>query len=95
MIVEKAVRMAELMQIPVVGLIENMSWLRCPDCGKKIHIFGESHADIVAAQHGIPLLANLPMDPDLPRLSDQGKIEAYTFAQEQQLVQALRTATKH
>ena len=95
MIVERAVRMAELMQIPVVGLIENMSWLRCPDCGKKIHIFGESHADIVAAQHGIPLLANLPMDPDLPRLSDQGKIEAYTFAQEQQLVQALRTATKH
>ena len=77
MIVEKAVNMAQLMNIPVLGLVENMSYITCPDCGKQIHIFGESHIDRIAEKHGIQNIAKLPMDPQLAAACDNGKIEYF------------------
>ncbi len=77
MIVEKAVNMAELMGLPILGLIENYSYFECPDCGKRHAIFGESHIDAAAAAHGVPVLARLPIDPDLARAVDAGGIEEY------------------
>ena len=75
MIVKKAVNMAALMNIPVIGLVENMSYVKCPDCGKEIHVFGESKAEDVCAEYNIPLLARIPMDPSLSALVDKGIIE--------------------
>ncbi len=75
MIVEKAANMARMMQVDVVGLVENMSYLRCPDCGKEIKIFGESHIEQIAEKFGYPLLAKMPIDPSLAALVDAGEIE--------------------
>ena len=75
MIVAKAVNMAKKMDIPILGVVENMSYVVCPDCGKKISVFGESHVDEVAAREGIKVLAKLPMNPDIAQLMDAGKIE--------------------
>ncbi len=75
MIVEKAVRMAELMNVPVLGIVENMSYLTCPDCGKKIAVFGQSHTEEIAAKYGLPVLARLPIDPKLAAAGDGGTIE--------------------
>ena len=75
MIVAKAVNMAKLMNIPVLGLVENMSYITCPDCGRKIEMFGPSQAEAVAAANGIKLLERLPIDPDLSHKADLGKIE--------------------
>ena len=75
MIVKKAANMANMMQIPVLGLVENMSFVRCPDCGKEIYLFGESRIDAVAAEYGYPVLAKLPIDPAIAALVDAGKIE--------------------
>ena len=75
MIVEKAVRMADLMSIPVLGIVENMSYVTCPDCGKKINIFGESSLGKISAEYGIKKNASLPLDPALTALVDSGKIE--------------------
>ena len=77
MIVEKAVNMAKMMNIPVLGIVENMSYIACPDCGKKIYPFGESQTARVAMEHGIPLLAQLPMDPAIARECDTGVIELF------------------
>ena len=77
MIVEKAVNMAKMMNIPVLGIVENMSYILCPDCGKKLYPFGESRTDQVALEHGIPVLARLPMDPALARECDTGVIELF------------------
>ena len=77
MVVEKAVRMAELMEIPIVGLVENMSYLTCPDCGRKLYPFGEGKTEAAAARHQLPLLAKFPMDPALAALTDAGNIEAF------------------
>ena len=77
MIVAKAVNMAEKMNVPILGIVENMSYIECPDCGKKISVFGESHVDEVAAKHGLPVLAKCPIDPQLAACSDAGMIEAY------------------
>ena len=77
MIVGKAVQMAQMMHVPILGLVENMSYAVCPDCGKKISVFGESHVDEVAAKHGLPVLAKCPIDPQLAACSDAGMIEAY------------------
>ncbi len=76
MVVEKAVKMAQMMNIPIVGLVENMSYLSCPDCGKKLHIFGEGKSEEAAARYGLPLLAKMPIDPALAKLVDDGAIEA-------------------
>jgi len=75
MIVSKAVRMANMMHIPVLGFIENYSYLQCPDCGKKINVFGESHLDAVAADFGLPVLARLPIDPEVAEAYDNGLME--------------------
>ncbi len=77
MIVEKAVNMAQMMNIPILGLVENMSYLKCPDCGKEIRIFGDSHIDEVAMQHHLPLLARIPIDPTLAEACDKGAIENF------------------
>lgn len=75
MVVEKAVKMAEMMSVPIVGLIENMSYLVCPDCGKEIPLFGEGKTQAAADAHHIPLLARMPLDPSLAQLTDAGRIE--------------------
>ena len=75
MIVGKAVKMAAMMNIPVLGIVENYSYLRCPDCGKKINVFGKSHLDEVAAQFGLPILARLPIDPAVAEAFDGGLME--------------------
>jgi Mrp family chromosome partitioning ATPase len=74
MIVKKATNMAKMMNIPILGLVENMSYFKCPDCGKQVPLFGVSHAKQVAIEAGLPLLAQLPMDPDLAQLADTGHI---------------------
>lgn len=75
MIVAKAVNMAKKMDIPIVGLVENMSYLECPDCGKKISVFGESHIDEIAKTFDLPVLAKLPITPVIAQHVDAGTIE--------------------
>lgn len=77
MIVSKAVKMAEMMDIPILGLIENMGYIKCPDCGKKIKLFGESHIQDIAEDHKIDVLARLPIDPKLALECDGGNIEEF------------------
>ncbi len=77
MVVEKAVNMANIMNIPVLGLVENMSYLTCPDCGKKMEIFGHSKAKAIAAEYAIPAIARMPLDPEITKLADEGRIEDY------------------
>ena len=75
MIVAKAVKMAQMMEVPVLGLVENMSYFVCSDCGKKHAIFGESHLDELAVRYGIDCTAQIPINPELAQLCDAGKIE--------------------
>lgn len=75
MIVKKAVNMAEMMNVPILGIVENMSYIKCPDCGRRIPVFGESGVDALALEHGIAAVAKLPIDPELTRAADLGKIE--------------------
>ena len=77
MIVSKAVEMAKMMNVPVLGLVENMSYVKCPDCGREIHVFGESHIDEVAAKYGLKVLGKLPMEPKLAAACDRGAIELF------------------
>ena len=77
MIVGKAVNLAKSLEVPVVGLVENMAYFKCDDCGKEHHIFGEPQGAAVAEKYGIPAVATLPMDPSFARLVDEGKVEAY------------------
>lgn len=75
MIVGKAMKMASLMNIPVLGLVENMSYALCPDCGKKIHVFGESHIGEIAEEYHVPVLAQMPINPALASACDNGTVE--------------------
>ena len=77
MVVEKAVKMAEMMDIPIVGVVENMSYLICPDCGKEIPLFGQSKTQAAAEAHSLKLLARMPIDPKLAELADAGRIEDF------------------
>ncbi len=77
MIVTKACTMAEMMNIPVLGAVENFSYLSCPDCGKRISLFGESHIEEWAAAHDIPVAAHLPLDPAMTAFADTGRMEYY------------------
>ncbi len=77
MIVQKAVKMAEMMNVPILGLVENMSYIECPDCGKKIELFGESKAERIAKEYSIPVVAKLPVDSALADAADRGKIEGF------------------
>ena len=77
LIVAKAVNMANMMNIPVLGIVENMSWIACPDCGKKIYPFGEGKTLQVAQAHSLPLLAQLPIQPELASACDKGLVELF------------------
>lgn len=77
MVVEKAMNMANIMNVPVLGLVENMSYLTCPDCGKKIEVFGHSKAKAVASAYGISAVARMPLDPTISSYADAGRIEDY------------------
>ena len=89
MIVAKAVKMANMMHIPVLGFVENYSYLRCPDCGKKISVFGKSHLDEIAAQFDLPILARLPIDPAVAEAYDNGKMETVTTEARSAAVEAI------
>ena len=90
MIVRKAVNMAEMMNVPVLGIIENMSYFVCPDCGKEHHVFGESHLPSIAAQCNIPVLGHIPIDPEIAKASDEGKIEVIEGHFLDSMVEALK-----
>lgn len=75
MIVGKAVKMAGMMDVPIIGIVENMSYAVCPDCGKQLKVFGESHIEDTAAKFGLKVLAKLPIDPECARLVDSGLLE--------------------
>ena len=77
MIVEKAVKMANMMHVPIMGVVENMSYAVCPDCGKEIKVFGESHIDSICRQYGLALLGRLPIDPKTAKACDSGLIELF------------------
>ncbi len=77
LIVKKAYNMAKIMNIPILGIIENMSYIICPDCGKHINMFGENKTEKIAHEMGIPFLGRLPVDPDLAILCDKGEIEKF------------------
>ena len=77
MIVEKAVNMANLMHVPVLGIVENMSYISCPDCGKKIEVFGQSKVEALAKEYIIPAAARMPLDPNIAKFADDGRIEDY------------------
>ena len=77
MIVSKAVKMAELMHIPILGLVENMSYFKCPDCGKEHQIYGDSHIDEIAEEYGTRVLAKVPIDPALAKSVDTGTVELF------------------
>lgn len=74
MIVKKAYYMAEMMDVPVLGVVENYSYIECPDCGKKMQVFGESHIDEVAKELDIDVLGKMPLDPAFASKADEGKI---------------------
>ena len=77
MIVEKAVKMANMMNVPILGIVENMSYVKCPCCDEKIHIFGESKVKETAEKYNLPVLAQVPIDPQLAKNCDQGVIELF------------------
>ena len=77
MIVSKAVKMANMMNVPIVGIVENMSYVSCPDCGKKISVFGDSHIDEIAKEYNLEVLAKIPLDPNIARVCDNGLIELF------------------
>ena len=92
MIVTKAVRMAEMMHIPVLGFVENYSYLECPDCGKRIKVFGEGHLDEVAQILGLPVLARLPIDPKVAEAYDNGLMETIDTEPVNPVIEAIEKA---
>src|SRR5712691_1708659 len=91
MIVAKAVNMAKKMDAPILGLVENMSYLKCPSCGETMNIFGEPKGEKLASSLGLPFLGAIPLDPTIARLSDEGKIEEYSSSTVAGIVDDLRT----
>lgn len=92
MIVSKAVKMANMMHIPVLGFVENYAYLECPDCGKKIEVFGKSHLDEVAAQFDLPILARLPIDPKVAEAFDEGRVEELDTFKVADVIAAIKKA---
>ena len=92
MIVAKAVKMANMMNIPVLGFVENYSYLECPDCGKRISVFGESHLDEIAASFGLPVLARLPIDPTVAHCYDSGLMETVDTTNVNGVIEAVEKA---
>jgi Mrp family chromosome partitioning ATPase len=75
MIVKKALGMAKLMNVPILGLVENMSYITCPHCGEQIHLFGSGKIDEIARKEGLPVIARIPIDPEMTAACDNGKVE--------------------
>lgn len=92
MIVAKAVKMANMMHIPVLGFVENYAYLECPDCGKKINVFGESKLDDIAAAFGLPILARLPIDPKVAESYDNGRMEDVDTSKVEKVLEAVLKA---
>lgn len=90
MIVNKAYNMAKMMNVSVLGLVENMSYYTCPDCGKRINIFGESQIDETAQALGVPVIAKLPINPQINRLVDEGKISEVECSELDEFISALK-----
>ena len=94
MIVAKAVNMAKLMNVPVLGVIENYSYLKCPDCGRKIDVFGKSRVEEVAKETGIPLAGQIPIDPEYAQMSDEGRFADVDNTYIAQTLELLRNRTR-
>ena len=92
MIVAKAVKMANMMHIPVLGFVENYAYLECPDCGKKIEVFGKSHLDSVAEKFQLPILARLPIDPAVAQAYDDGLMETVNTDKLAGVIEAIEKA---
>ena len=92
MIVTKAVKMANMMHIPVLGFVENYSYLECPDCGKRINVFGESRLEEVAEALNLPILARLPIDPKVAESYDSGKMEQVNTDKVEGILEAIEKA---
>ena len=92
MIVAKAVKMANMMHVPVLGFVENYSYLECPDCGKRINVFGESRLDEVAEAFNLPVLARLPIDPAVAASYDSGMMETVKTDRVNDVIQAIENA---
>ena len=92
MIVAKAVKMANMMHIPVLGFVENYAYLECPDCGKKINVFGESKLDEIAEAFNLPVLARLPIDPKVAEYYDNGKMEDVDTSKMEKVLEAVQKA---
>ena len=92
MIVNKAVKMAGMMHIPVLGFVENYSYLQCPDCGKKISVFGKSHLDAIATENNLPILARLPIDPAVAEAYDNGQMETVNTDALAAAIEAIKNA---
>lgn len=91
MIVNKAVKMAQMMHIPILGFVENYSYLECPDCGKKIEVFGKSHLDEIAAQNNLKVLAHLPINPQIAQAYDSGLMESVDTQVVAGVIEAIKT----
>ncbi len=94
MIVGKAVKMAKMMNIPILGVVENMSYFECPDCGKRHSIYGESHIEQVAADFGVDVIAKLPIDPQIAKCADTGTIELFNLGCLDSAADAIEDKTK-
>ncbi len=94
MIVEKAVNMANMMNVPVLGLVENMSYIRCPDCDKEIEVFGASKVKALAKEYIIPATARLPLDSEITKLADAGRIEDYETDAMQEVFAVIEAASQ-
>lgn len=94
MIVGKAVKMAEMMNVPIIGLVENMSYAVCPDCGKHLSVFGCSHIDETAEKFGLKVLAKLPIDPELAVRVDNGTVEGFSCTDAEQIADAVEEFCK-
>jgi ATP-binding protein involved in chromosome partitioning len=92
MIVKKAVLMANMMEVPIVGLVENMAYLECPECGELIYPYGKPKGELVSAETGIPVLATLPIQPDYTTFGDQGKLEMLETTELVQLTELLENS---
>lgn len=94
MIVGKAVKMAKMMNVPIIGVVENMSYAVCPDCGKRLNVFGESRIAQTAAEYGVKVLAQLPIDPEAARLADSGRIEDIAITAAEAIADAIEEFCK-
>ncbi|HHZ06760.1 MAG TPA: Mrp/NBP35 family ATP-binding protein [Clostridiales bacterium] len=94
MIVEKAVKMANMMNIPILGLVENNSYFKCPDCNKEYKIYGESHIDEIASKYNVPVLGKLPIEPSLAKCADTGTIELFVGDWLEKGADLIESATK-